>query len=414
MFKKFRSPFVDLPREVAVITAVSFFVALGFGLIIPAIPIFAKSFGVSNAAIGLVISMFAITRLASGLVSGKFVERFGERTTLGAGLFMVAFFVFLTGLARSYEQLLFLRAAGGLGSSMFSVASSSLVIRMTSDDQRGRAQSVTTGGFLIGGIAGPAFGGALIAFSPRAPFFIYSITLSIAGLVGLIFLAENRGGKKPEPTHRVPATTIKEAFKIKAFRYALIMTFLTSWILFGVRSSILPLYVIQDLGGTTTIVGIGFTVGALAQGLILIRAGRFSDNAGRKRALSVGFIFIAAGISTLILAQSRWLYLLAMVLLGIGGAYGNTGAALVGDVIKGRSGRVIAVFQMAGDAGMMVGPILLGFISDISTYRMALIVSALAFSIALFVLLDLPETRNFDDKEKKKSGSSPLLGEEPL
>jgi MFS family permease len=383
---------------------------LGFGLIIPAIPIFAKSFGVSNAAIGLVISMFAITRLASGLVSGKLVERFGERFVLGSGLFMVAFFVFLTGLAQSYEQLLFLRAAGGLGSSMFSVASSSLVIRMTSDDKRGRAQSVTTGGFLVGGIAGPAFGGALIAFSPRAPFFIYSVTLTLAGLTGLIFLSEHRMGKKEEPVHTLPATTIREAFRIKAFRYALIMTFLTSWILFGVRSSILPLYVIQDLGGTTTLVGIGFTVGALAQGLILIRAGKFSDNAGRKKALSVGFIFIACGITTLILAQSIWFYLIAMLFLGIGGAYGNTGAALVGDVIKGRSGRVIAVFQMAGDAGMMVGPILLGFVSDISTYRTSLIVSAIAFSIALFLVLDLPETRDL----QKKSGSAPRIGEEPL
>ncbi|NBY38416.1 MAG: MFS transporter [Actinobacteria bacterium] len=391
-------------------TAVSFFVALGFGLIIPAIPIFAKSFGVSNAAIGLVISMFAITRLASGLVSGKLVERFGERFVLGSGLFMVAFFVFLTGLAQSYEQLLFLRAAGGLGSSMFSVASSSLVIRMTSDDKRGRAQSVTTGGFLVGGIAGPAFGGALIAFSPRAPFFIYSVTLTLAGLTGLIFLSEHRMGKKEEPVHTLPATTIREAFRIKAFRYALIMTFLTSWILFGVRSSILPLYVIQDLGGTTTLVGIGFTVGALAQGLILIRAGKFSDNAGRKKALSIGFIFIACGITTLILAQSIWFYLVAMLFLGIGGAYGNTGAALVGDVIKGRSGRVIAVFQMAGDAGMMVGPILLGFVSDISTYRTALIVSAIAFSIALFLVLDLPETRDLQNK----SGSAPRIGEEPL
>jgi MFS family permease len=383
---------------------------LGFGLIIPAIPIFAKSFGVSNAAIGLVISMFAITRLASGLVSGKLVERFGERFVLGSGLFMVAFFVFLTGLAQSYEQLLFLRAAGGLGSSMFSVASSSLVIRMTTDDKRGRAQSVTTGGFLVGGIAGPAFGGALIAFSPRAPFFIYSVTLTLAGLTGLIFLSEHRMGKKEEPVHALPATTIREAFRIKAFRYALIMTFLTSWILFGVRSSILPLYVIQDLGGTTTLVGIGFTVGALAQGLILIRAGKFSDNAGRKKALSVGFIFIACGITTLILAQSIWFYLVAMLFLGIGGAYGNTGAALVGDVIKGRSGRVIAVFQMAGDAGMMVGPILLGFVSDISTYRTSLIVSAIAFSIALFLVLDLPETRDL----QIKSGSAPRIGEEPL
>jgi MFS family permease len=71
---------------------------------------------------------------------------------------------------------------------------------------------------------------------------------------------------------------------------------------------------------------------------------------------------------------------------------------------------VIAVFQMAGDAGMMVGPILLGFVSDISTYRTSLIVSAIAFSIALFLVLDLPETRDL----QKKSGSAPRIGEEPL
>jgi len=52
----------------------------------------------------------------------------------------------------------------------------------------------------------------------------------------------------------------------------------------------------------------------------------------------------------------------------------------------------------------------LGFVSDISTYRTSLIVSAIAFSIALFLVLDLPETRDL----QKKSGSAPRIGEEPL
>ena len=45
--------FGDLPNTALVLTAVSFLVAVGFGLIIPAIPVFAKSFGVTNTAIGL-------------------------------------------------------------------------------------------------------------------------------------------------------------------------------------------------------------------------------------------------------------------------------------------------------------------------------------------------------------------------
>ncbi len=355
--------------------------------------------------------MFAITRLASGLVSGKFVERFGERLVLGFGLFMVALFVFLIGLAQSYEQLLFLRAAGGLGSSMFSVSAGTLILRVTSDDKRGRAQSVYNGGFLIGSIAGPAFGGILIAISPRAPFFIYAATLSIAGIIAFFFLHENRLGKIEHVLDATPATTIREALQIKAFRYILLMTFLLTWVLFGVRSSILPLYVIQDLHGTTTLVGIGFTIAALAQGLILIRAGRFSDKTGRRPALMLGVSLITIGLLILIFSINIWMYLIAMLFLGLGGAFGGTAAALVGDVIKGRSGRVVAIFQMAGDAGMMVGPILLGFISDIASYRMALVATGAIFLIALFLVFDLPETRKID--EDKESGSAPIISEEP-
>ena len=66
---KLQSPLRDLPREVSVLVVASFFVAVGFGIIVPAIPLFARSFGVSNAAVGFIISLFALTRFASALFS---------------------------------------------------------------------------------------------------------------------------------------------------------------------------------------------------------------------------------------------------------------------------------------------------------------------------------------------------------
>jgi MFS family permease len=107
-----QSPFKDMPKEVAILSTVSFLVAIGFGLIIPAIPIFAASFGVNKTAIGFVISAFAFMRFASGLFSGRLVDRFGERTVLGVGLFMVAFFTLLTALSQNYNQLLIFRTLG--------------------------------------------------------------------------------------------------------------------------------------------------------------------------------------------------------------------------------------------------------------------------------------------------------------
>ena len=60
-----RNPFASLPPEVAVLTAVAFSVALGFGVVAPAIPLFAREFGVSNFAAGAVVSVFALVRFAS-------------------------------------------------------------------------------------------------------------------------------------------------------------------------------------------------------------------------------------------------------------------------------------------------------------------------------------------------------------
>ena len=117
----------QLPREVFILSVVGFFVAVGYGMIIPAIPLFAKTFGVSTTAIGLIVSMFAISRFGSGLISGRFVDRIGERLTLGVGLFLVAVSSLLCGLSTSYDQLLIFRMAGGLGSSMFSVSALSLI-----------------------------------------------------------------------------------------------------------------------------------------------------------------------------------------------------------------------------------------------------------------------------------------------
>ena len=144
--------FGDLPNTALVLTAVSFLVAVGFGLIIPAIPVFAKSFGVTNTAIGLVVSMFALMRFSAGLFSGKVVNLFGERMVLGVGLFLVAFFILLTGFAQSYLQLLIFRTLSGLGSSMFSVSASSLLLRSVNPNQRAQAQSIYNGGFLVGEI----------------------------------------------------------------------------------------------------------------------------------------------------------------------------------------------------------------------------------------------------------------------
>ena len=392
-----KSPFKELPREVSILVAASFFVAVGFGIVMPAIPVFAKSFGVNNAAIGLMVSAFAITRFSSGLISGTLVDRFGERAVFSSGVFMVSLFTFLAGVAQTYQQLLFFRAAGGLGSSMFSVAASSVILRSVRDDQRGQAQSVYQGSFIVGGMAGPAIGGLLSVISLRAPFFVYSILLFCSGVVALFFLKGDSIGAKKISDSSESATTIREALAMPAYRIALVLAFIGTWVFFGMRSSILPVFVTEELKSSTAVVGYGFAISAIVQGAILFRAGKFSDKSGRRAAAIIGANIVFAGVLLLTFSINAWMFLLSMIVLGFGGAFlSTTPASMVGDVIKGKGGKVIAIFQMAGDAGMIFGPIIIGWISDAYSYRTAFGFSAAIFVIVLALVYQIPETRNVE------------------
>lgn len=391
---KLQSPLRDLPREVSVLVVASFFVAVGFGIIVPAIPLFARSFGVSNAAVGLIISLFALSRFASGLFSGKLVDKFGERTVFAVGVAFVALSVGLSGLAQSYNQLLFFRAAGGLGSSMFSVAASSVILRSVSDAQRGHAQSVYNGSFLLGAIAGPAIGGALAAVSLRAPFFVYAIALSMSGTVAFIFFTSEHLQAPKKTEGKKVAMSLKEALALKGYRYALVITFVSSWVLFGVRTSILPLFITEQLKSTAAVVGWGFTISAVIQGTLILRAGRLSDERGRRFILVIGTTIALVGIIIMTLTLNPLMFFISMAIMGLGNAFlASAPATIVGDLIEGKGGQVIALFQMAGDAGMIVGPVVVGFIADHYGYRAAFGLSGIVFCIAIVLSMKMPETR---------------------
>jgi MFS family permease len=130
------------------------------------------------------------------------------------------------------------------------------------------------------------------------------------------------------------------------------------------------------------------------QGLILLPAGRFVDKQGRKKALLIGISVTILGVFVFAFFENFPLFLIGMGISGIGGAFlGSAPAALVGDIIRGRGGKVVALWQMGSDFGMIVGPIALGFIADHASYKAAFITAALIFLPALIRTFNLPETR---------------------
>jgi MFS transporter, DHA1 family, multidrug resistance protein len=366
--------FGDLPAEVAVLTAVAFSVAIGFGIVAPVIPLFAHHFGVGRTAVGLVLSAFAFMRLASALGVGRLVDAIGERVVLATGIGIVAVSSALAGLAHSYLQLLVLRGAGGIGSAMFSVSAMGLLLRTVGPAQRGRSVGLFQGGFLLGGISGPAIGGPLAAWSIRAPFFVYACTLVVAGLVAMIGLRHTALAAKANPSDadQPTRTALRDALRERSYRAALAANLADSWAAMGVRNTLVPLFVVESLHRGTGWVGIGFTLVAGFNAVTLIPAGRLVDAHGRRPVIVAGCLLSGGSMALLAAAPDVVGYIVAMVVFGIGsGLLDVAPAAVVGDVAGKRGGTVVAAFQMAGDGGSVSGPIVAGWVADSWSYGTA-------------------------------------------
>ncbi|MGN6677855.1 MAG: MFS transporter, partial [Streptosporangiaceae bacterium] len=342
--------FRALPREVAILSSVSFTVALGYGIVAPGIPGFARQFGVSTAAAASVISAFALMRIIGALPSGRLVDRIGERKMIAIGIGIVAASSALAGFSGSFAQLIVLRGVGGLGSAMFSVGGQTLLLRCVPSGLRGRASGLYTGGFLLGGISGPAIGGLVAAWSLRAPFFIYGAMLLIpAGIaVAVLHDSPRRAAGEKRPQH--PLAGIAAALRSRAYRAAASANLADGFAVMGVRSAIVPLFVRDVLHESATWTGIGFLVVAALNAATLLPGGKVADTLGRRPVIVAGCL--TSGVSMVMLAvlPGLWGFLLALAVLGLGsGLLDVAPAAMIGDLLgagkrsgTGQGGTVVA------------------------------------------------------------------------
>lgn len=383
-----------LPSEVWVLVAASFVVAVGFGILAPALPTFAASFDVGITAASLVISAFAFMRLAFAPVSGRLVSAFGERPVYVWGLLIVAASTGACAFAGNYWQLLAFRAFGGIGSTMFTVSAVALLVRTTPPALRGRASGLWATSFLLGNIAGPLFGGGLVVVSLRAPFLVYAVLLIVAALVAWLFLRRSTLAD-PERSADEPAVTVRGALRHRTYSAALVSSFANGWAVFGVRVSLVPLFVVEVLQREESLAGLALAVFAAGNTLVLMISGRLADSLGRKPLVLVGLVVSAGGTIWLGFTANVPAFLAASLVAGLGaGVLNPPMSAAVADVVgnKGRSGPVLAAFQMAADVGAIIGPLATGLIAESFSYQAAFTLTGAIALVAVLVWLPAPET----------------------
>ncbi|WP_237774305.1 MFS transporter [Actinosynnema sp. ALI-1.44] len=383
-----------VPNEVWVLVSAAFLIAIGFGMMAPVVPAFATTFGVGVTAASFVVSAFAIVRLAFAPVGGRLVARYSERPVLMSGLVINAAATAACGWATSYWQLIGFRSIAGIGSVMFTVSAVGLVLRLSPIGLRGRVSGLWSTSFLLGNMAGPLVGGVFAGASIRLPFLIYGGGTLLAGV--LIWTLLTRSGSAADPsTLDLPEFTVRQALRRPAYRASLLSSFTVGWISFGVRYSLIPLYVVATLHESSTIAGIGLSIYAVGTASVLLVAGRIADLRGRKPVVLTGLTVLTAGSVALGLAPSTPWFFAASLLAGLGsGLVSPAQTATVADVIGTgvRGAPVLAFFQMAADFGAIVGPLVAGALADWWSYRAAFIACGVISLLALVLWSTAPET----------------------
>lgn len=380
-----------LSRETVVLGVIAFFVMVGFGVVIPVLPLFIRSFNVGYTEVGAVVSAFALMRFVSSPFVGTFITWGGERTILALGIGIVAVSSAMVGLAQSYLEVLLLRGAGGIGSAMFSISAMSLLLATTPQSMRGRAVGFYQGGFLIGGMAGPAIGGLLAVISLRAPFFFYAGTLVVAGAVGLMFLRPASkavsGAKTPESTP-IPFRVV---LSDERFRAACIANFASGWANMGVRSALVPILIVELLHREELWTGIAFAIAAVVQTIALGPAGTFVDKVGRKPAIIGSYAVAAAVMLAIPFVGELWVLIVLLCVFGVAAAFmGTAPAAAVGDAAGEKSGQPVAVFSAISDLGAIIGPLAAGALLDAFSYPAAFGSAVILLAVASVYALRMP------------------------
>lgn len=393
---------------VRIAAGVTLVIMLGYGLIVPVLPLFARSFGVGRAAVGLLVTTFGFMRLVFDLVGGPLVDRFGERRVATAGALTVGVSSALSAVAPSFPALVVFRAVGGAGSAVMFAALMSYLIHIVPADRMARTMSVFYGSFLLGTVLGQPVGGLIgETMGLAAPLWFYAGACVAAAVLIFRRVTDEAGtwagteedaaaseflgeveGPLPSAWGRIRGLLSGRAFVVSLVANAALF-----WTLASVRMTLVPLFAKEEVGLSESGIGAVLGAAAVAQFVVMWKAGAVADARGRKTVLLPALLGLAGATALLGWSASPLLLVAAMAGLGVAtGFAGVAPGAIVADIAPRRSGTAIGVYRFAGDVGFVLGPITAGVVAQAAGFTAAFLVLAAPLAVAFLLALRMPET----------------------
>jgi MFS family permease len=353
-----------------------------WAMVVPAVPVLAKAFGISAGTAAQTITALALGRFVGLPISGAVLDRLGSRSALIAGPALGCVAGLLASSMPWFGLILALVFLMGVAESVWVIAREVAGIDLARPDQRGRVLSGFHGVNNMGLALGPLFGGLLTeAIGFRAVFIAYAACAALSAVIG--FSVQNSAPAYVSPSNLDSRKgwglsaamgrlrSLRDLFHkihpdLRATYAVLVFATFTSFVHRVTTQSMLPLYASSQLNLTPKEVGLLFTISGFAVFAMILPAGFIIDKVGRKWA-AVPSTGIPA-LAFLFIPFSGSFFQLAVLISFLGVANGLSLGSLATstyDVVPPIArGRLQAARRTVAEIGGVGAPLLGGFLAD--------------------------------------------------
>jgi MFS family permease len=373
----------------------AFLLSVAHGLLIPTLPLYAKSFDLSLGLIGLVVAAQQIGVLAADVPAGILLERIGRKSSMLIGAAVLGLCTVGVGLAHTFIELICYQLIGGVGAALWGISRHTYMADVIPIPERGRSLALFGGINRIGAFLGPAIGGYFgETYGLRVPFFLCGGILAANFLLCLFFIAETKG--RVVMGHQL---YFKQFWSVLKANYRVLVAAGAGQIgaqtLRAGRHLIIPLYGSEAIGLNVQAVGFIVSISSFVDMSLFPAAGFIMDRFGRRYATVPCFFIFATGMAMVPFTHSYMALLVATIIMGLGNGIGSgTMMTLGADLAPAdRRGEFLGVWRLIGDVGGTTGPLIVGNIAELT--GLAVSAASLAgigyIAVALFLGL-VPET----------------------
>lgn len=342
---------------------------VGFGIIIPLLPLYAASFNASPTTIGVLLASYSLMQMVTTPYLGALSDKYGRRPLLIASQVGTCISFILLGTAGSLPMLFVARLLDGASGGNISIAQA-YISDVTPEEKRSRAFGLIGAAFGLGFILGPALGGFLGRNGNyAAPAYAAAFISFISLILTLVMLPESRPAERRADVRKpqiLDIAGLREAFSIGQLGLLLALFFMLNLAQAGFQSMFALFararleFGVRETGYVLAYVGV---LAALLQGGAI---GPIVRRWGERRTMRSGFLLAAAGLIASAWAPSWPLLLatLAPLSVGLSLATPTLNSMLTQESPEGAYGRIIGVSQSVAALARVLGPLIAGLIFD--------------------------------------------------